>query len=205
MPYDKSHPRLGVTGRKHPSNAEARASFQLAQIGITPSNAYFKGKFIDRDRATFKAKTDFQHSWTDLKIEFKAGTLNDQGSKRNAEYGMKAAKIDYSRGRINAEQFASRTQESSWSNSIYKQRIVQKAQTPMNMVVTFESLPSKAEQARLNRAGLVWTTLESISGVQLVCHARAARSRRCVHEPWLPDQRGSSGSTAGHVTRAIAL
>lgn len=167
MPYDYSTPRLGVTGRTHASNAEARASYQLFDIGIVPSNAYFKGSFIDRDRETFKAKTDFQHRWSDLKIEFKAGTLNNQSSKRNAAYDMRAAKMDFSSGRINAKKFATRTQENTWSNSIYKQLIVQKAESPMNMVVTFESLPSEAEQARLNRAGLVWTTLQSISAYSL--------------------------------------
>lgn len=167
MSYDYTKPRIGVTGRPHPSNAEARASFLLDTLRIKPSNSYYKGSFSDRYSASFKAKTDFQHADTDLKIEFKAGTLNSQDSKQSAEYAMKAARIDYSRGRINAKQFATLTQENTWSNSLYKQRIVQRVESPLNMVVTFESLPSADEQARLNRNRLVWTTLDSISEYSL--------------------------------------
>jgi hypothetical protein len=167
MTYNYSQPRIGVKGGKHLSNAEARASFQLHKMGIDPSNAYYKGSFADRYRTQFKAKTDFQHSWTDLKIEFKAGTLNNQSTKQGADYGMTAARMDYNRRRISAKQFATLTQENTWSNSLYKQLIVQKRESPLNMVLTFESLPNEAEQARLNRAGLVWTTLESVSAYSL--------------------------------------
>lgn len=167
MPYDYSNPRLGVTGWKHPSNAEARASFRLHEMGIVPSNAYYKGPFLDRYRNPFKAKTDFQSRHTDLKVEFKAGILNAQDSKQDAEHAMICAKRDYKYSRINAKQFATLTQEGSWSNSLSKQLVVQKVESPLNMVVAFESLPDAAEQARLNRNRLVWTTLDSISEYSL--------------------------------------
>ena len=82
--YDRSRSRVGITGFKHDSIAEADASFWMAPLGIVPCQATYPMSFTDSEGATFTARADFQHTASGVWFEFKASNLNDKPTKAAA-------------------------------------------------------------------------------------------------------------------------
>lgn len=162
MFYNKTRPLIGVTGRTHQSASEAETSFQLARLGITPCDAYYPVTFKDADGATFKARSDFIHNDSGVRIEFKAGNLN--GKKTIAHAAVAEAKLmrDVALGFVSVNNLPYRRLKIGWNHSVHKQKAVVAALTPANFVLVLKHEPNASEVAKMRRAGIFWRTMKTI-------------------------------------------
>ncbi|MDO9419963.1 MAG: hypothetical protein Q7T66_04795 [Herminiimonas sp.] len=113
--------------------------------------------FKDKQGVSFKAKADFYHPATGLFIELKCSELNSKTSKASADKAI-ARQLEWRNGNLKTIDELN----FSWSNSIYKQSIVQKELTRNNFIIVFDVLPNFDEAQRLIKAGLVWCDLRSL-------------------------------------------
>lgn len=113
--------------------------------------------FKDKKGDSFKAKADFYHPTTGLFIELKCSKLNSKTSKASADKAI-ARQLNWRNGILETVDELN----CSWSNSIYKQAIVQKKLTRNNFIIVFDLLPNYEEATRLLKAGLVWCDLKSL-------------------------------------------
>jgi len=167
MEYDRSRPRVGVTGLTHQSAAEAQASFWLAPLGIVPCDAPYPVTFTDAKGERFTARSDFLHERTGVRIEFKASRLN--GKKNKAHAAVAEAKVlrDEALGFHTARSRHYRMLRVGWNHSLHKQAAVVAALTPAKVVLVLSDEPCPQEAQRLDKAGIFWRTRKTLPAYAL--------------------------------------
>jgi len=150
---------------KFDSKAEAMAADKFAKHGATRFDSLFGVDFIDKNGEAFRAKPDFWHQQYDIYIEYKPCELNNKTSKRAAENKMHSQAM-YRGGRLTRHDELLH----SWSNSAYKQSIVQERLGYLNFVVCFEKNPTFKEAKFYEKRGIRWCTLASLRNYLAVMH-----------------------------------
>lgn len=151
---NKQH--LGYGGTPFDSLAEAKASFRFAELSCFHAKSKFSQTFKDMEGTEFRACPDFYHARYGLYLEFKTATLNGVKTKASADKQLnekeafKGSLSLYDRLKL------------QWNHARRKHAIVQKALTPQNYVVVFESAVPIAAAVDYINAGIVFCTLASL-------------------------------------------
>jgi len=148
---------IGYAGVSHDSQAEAQASFKLADLGFLRSGKKFDKRFLDPEGTTFGAYDDFYHARYGLHLEFKAAGLNGVKTKASSDKQLEAKKAWRGGSNIPKDYL-----DFGWNHSKNKQAIVQAAYTPDRFIVCFAKAPPFAEALAYLKAGVVFCTLASL-------------------------------------------
>lgn len=162
--YNRKTPLIGITGKKHKSAAEAKASFELYKYGFVPCEDKFEQTFFDAEGKPFKACPDFKHEATGVFVEFKTRKMNGRKSKAAAERAMQYIKQQIAEGWISEDGRMYNQLEHAWNHSIHKVAAVAR-QLPQNtpLVLIYESEQDLNEERRCARNGVFMLSLRNLS------------------------------------------
>lgn len=157
-------PLIGIHGNLHDSAAEAMASFVLYPLGIVKCNDYYPATFKDADGRLYKARSDFIHSLSGIRIEYKA-TERLNGLKTVAYADKAAARLRQEElaGYVNSRNRQLRMLQAAWSESIKKLAGVVKVLTPSRVILVRTTAPDAKEHRRLIKHGIFYRTLQNLS------------------------------------------
>ena len=117
---------IGAAGITHPSEAEAKLSFPLFNLGILSSETFYPEPFADGEGHPFRAKSDFRDSYVeDIRIETKSGSLNGLRSCATASNALAKFEQSYACGYIKDKDKDYLKLMASWSASVSKFKLVQ--------------------------------------------------------------------------------
>lgn len=150
---------------KFDSKAETVAAEKFAKHGALRFDTLFSVDFVDKNGDMFRAKPDFWHQRFDIYIEYKPCELNNKTSKQSAENKMRSQAM-YRGGSVTRHDELLH----SWSNSAYKQSIVQEKLGYLNFVVCFEKNPTLKQAKFYEKRGIRWCTLPSLLNYLAVMH-----------------------------------
>lgn len=146
----------------HLSEAEAKASFKLAEHKIYACEDYYDQIFSDILGNPFRAMKDFHHAEFNIDIEFKCSVLNSLKNKVSADNAKARFEKRQRDGFISKKNYNAGLLKSAWSDSLPKQLAVQSQRPPASMLVVFEKMPSEKEQLKMMKKGLFFCTLNNI-------------------------------------------
>ena len=139
---------------------EKESADYLSTLSVVRCNNPFPVFFSDKEGAIFNALSDFYHPPTGLLIELKCNALNSKTTVKSAKNAMQRIEDfrDYKGQSVTNFDMI----ENSWSNSIYKQSIVQLKMNSSKFILVFDKLPPIAEALRLVKKGLTFCDLKSL-------------------------------------------
>lgn len=167
--YNRKTPLIGVTGTKHKSEAEAKASFELYKYGFIPYENKFPQVFFDAENKPFWACPDFIHVATGMFAEFKTKKMNGKGFKARADKAMQEVERQIAAGWVKEENRTYKQLEHAWNHSIQKVAAVSN-QLPLNtpLVLIYENdKVREKDENRCVRNGVFMISLEKISAFAL--------------------------------------
>jgi hypothetical protein len=159
---------IGVTGTRHKSQAEAKASFALYPHGWIPFETLFPMTFTDSEGTSFRACPDFYHPATGYYAEFKAHKMNGRKSKNAADRAMALIDADIVLGKIHASKRHYRSLKNAWNHSIQKASAVAEglsSHTPF--VVIYDDEQDVNEERRCYRNNVFMLSLANMGAFQL--------------------------------------
>ncbi|WP_156895673.1 hypothetical protein [Massilia putida] len=163
--YNLKTPLIGVTGKKHDSAAEAKASFELYKYGFVPYDSMFGQVFFDVEGKPFWARPDFIHLATGVFAEFKTKRTNGKEFKARADKAMQDVEQQIAAGRIKESHRGYKQLEHAWNHSIQKVAAVSNQlplQTPL--VLIYEKALGLNEERRCKKNGVFMLSLQNLSG-----------------------------------------
>ena len=148
------------------SIAEESAAPAFAALGAIRCNTPFDTLFEDKKGETFAACPDFYHDQFGVFIEYKPCSLNNKTFKKSADNKVRA-QLTYRGYSIRADEVLH-----SWSNSAFKQAIVQQTLGHYNFVVCFAKPPTPEEADYYETRGIAWCTLRGLRNYLAFAHFR---------------------------------
>lgn len=152
-------PTIGAAGITHPSQAEARLSFPLFNLGILSSETFYPELFTDGEGEAFRAKRDFRDKYIpDISYETKTGCLNGLRSCATAANALAKVEKEYTEGFISSDHIDYRRLAASWSASVSKFKLVQNQEAAAGRVaiMVYDKKPPPKTLARLDRSKVLW-------------------------------------------------
>ena len=150
---------IGAAGVTHPSEAEAKLSFPLFNLGILSSETFYPEPFADGEGELFRAKSDFRDSYVpDISIETKSGSLNGLRSCASAANALAKFEQSYADGFIKPEHYDFKKLEASWSASVSKFKLVQNQEAAAGRIaiMVYDKKPPAATFNRLEKSKVLW-------------------------------------------------
>jgi hypothetical protein len=166
---------IGITGKRHDSISEARASFFYAKHGFIPCDGYLPGLFYDKNGESMPSKGDYYHPSLHLYLEHKAANLNGVTTKAKSRSQL-AGRANHRGGkpwRCDELRFG-------WNHSKASKAIIQSLLTPLQYIVVFEKPISAKQALEYMAAGIVFCTMKSLPSYLL----KVRLARLGLHVPF---------------------
>lgn len=140
------------------------ASFLLAPLGIVKCDDYYEETFSDPDSRPYKARSDFIHSASGVRVEYKCtDRLNGLKTLASADKALARLRREEMAGYVNEGNRQRKMLNAAWSESIKKLAGVVAMLSPAQVVLLLATEPDAKEHKRLLRHGIFYRTLENLS------------------------------------------